>query len=157
LKLRQGRGLHWLREYLQIRQLPAFSDVMATGFDNVLLTGDRNPESLRGILMSGNAFQFLGVQPVIGRTILPSDIRQGGEPEPVVVLRFQLWQRLFEGDAAALGKTLVLNDQPHVVIGVMPPRFGWYGNDSLWLPLPTNHPDDRMVTAIMRLAPGVSK
>ena len=58
---------------------------------------------------------------------------------------------------SALGKTLQLNDQTYTVIGVMPPRFGWYGSDGVWLPLPTNTAQDRFVNAIMRLKPGVSK
>jgi putative ABC transport system permease protein len=108
-------------------------------------------------LLSGNAFNFLGVAPVAGRTIQPSDIRSDGEVEPVVVLSHRLWLRLFQGDAGAIGKTLRLNSRPHTIIGVMPPRFGWYGNDSLWLPLPTSSGERRFVNAIFRLAPGVSR
>jgi len=114
----QGRGSHWLPEYLEVTKLSAFSQVMATSFENVLLTGDRAPEGFQGILMSGGAFEFLGVKPFAGRTILPSDIKPSGEAEPVVVLSYLAWQRLFDGDRNAIGKTLVLNDQPHTVIGV---------------------------------------
>jgi predicted permease len=153
----QVRGSHWVSEYLEIKSLPAFSDVMATSWENVLLTGEHAPESFGGVLMSGNAFQFLGVPPLIGRTIQRSDVSSSGDAQPVVVLSYLLWQRLFNGDANAMGKTLYLNDEPHVVIGVMPPRFGWYGKDSFWLPLPTTHPEQRMANVIMRLAPGVSK
>ena len=39
---------------------------MATTYESVLLTGDRAPESFAGVLLSGNAFRFLGVQPVAG-------------------------------------------------------------------------------------------
>src|SRR5258706_1028240 len=129
---------------------------MATSGDNVLLTGDRAPENFQGVLLSSNAFQFLGVQPILGRAISAIDIRPGGEPEPVVVLSYLAWKRLFDGDPNAIGKTLRLNDQPHTVIGVMPPRFGWFGNDGIWLPLPMNQPD-RMANVIMRLNQGVSK
>src|SRR5260221_14748468 len=102
----------------------------------------------RSVLLSSNAFQFLGMQPILGRTISSVDIRPGGEPEPVVVLSYLAWKRLFDGDPNAIGKTLRLNDQPHTVIGVMPPRFGWFGNDGIWLPLPMNQPD-RMANVIM--------
>jgi putative ABC transport system permease protein len=152
---RGGRG-HTVDEFRQIAKLPAFADVMATGWETVLLTGDFAPESFRGVLLSGNAFNFLGVPPVAGRTIQPSDIRSDGTPEPVVVLSHRLWVRLFGGDASALGRTLRLNERPHTIIGVMPPRFGWYGNDGFWLPLGNNRPPGEMVNAIMRLAPGVS-
>ena len=153
---RGGHG-HTVDEFLQMSQLPAFAEVMATGGEQVLLTGEFSPESLGGVLLSGNAFNFLGVPPIVGRTIQPSDIRADGGAEPVVVLSHRLWLRLFQGDADAVGKTLRLNDRPHTIIGVMPPRFGWYGSDTLWLPLATNRRDRLFVNPIVRLAPGFSK
>jgi len=153
----QRRGPHRVSEYLEISKLPVVADVMATTMESVLLTGDHAPESFDGVLMSGNAFDFLGVKPALGRAILPSDVGPGGEAEPVVVLSHLAWQRLLAGDPGAVGKTLRLNDRPHTVIGVMPPRFGWYGSDTIWLPLPLAQPAERMVNPIMRLRPGVSK
>src|SRR5688572_23665849 len=83
-----GRGGHGytLDEVRRLSELPAFSSVMATSMETVLMTGDFAPESFGGVLMTGSAFNFLGVPPVIGRTIEPSDIRPDGEVEPVVVL-----------------------------------------------------------------------
>jgi putative ABC transport system permease protein len=144
-----------LNEFQAMARLPAFSDVMATGPGSVLLTGEFAPETLRGIRVSGNAFHFLGVPPLIGRTIQPSDVRATGEPEPVTVLSFRRWQRLFGGDTNALGKTLRLDDQPHTIIGVMPPRFGWWTDDGVWLPLGIDSRDQRGVFPIVRLNPGV--
>ena len=154
-----GRGFssYHLSDYLEVRKIPAFADVMATSYENELLTGDHPPENLTGVLLTPNAFQFLGVAPVLGRTILPSDVKPGGEPEPVIVLSYKAWQRLFEGSPDALGKTLMLNDRPRTVIGVMPPRFGWYTNDGGWLPLALTLRQDLFVNAIMRLKPGVSQ
>ena len=153
---RSGRGAHTIEEFREISSLPAFSQVMATGNEPVLLTGEFAPESFFGVLMSGNAFNFLGVAPIVGRTIQPSDVRPDGTPEPVVVLSHRLWMRLFEGSPAAIGRTLQLNARPHTVIGVMPPRFGWYGNEGFWLPLGYNRPSRYMVNAIVRLAPHVT-
>jgi putative ABC transport system permease protein len=151
----QGRGPFSLEEFQAMSKVSGFADVMATSIEPVLLTGEFAPESFSGVLLSGNAFQFLGVPPVAGRTILPSDIKSSGEPEPVVVLSFRLWQRLYQGDPAAIGKTMRLNDRPHTVIGVMPPRFGWYGNEGFWLPLGTVKRVP-WVNPIVRLKPGVS-
>ena len=100
---RGGHG-HTLDEFLRLQKLPAFSDVMATSYDTVLLSGDFTPESFGGVLLSGNAFNFLGVAPVIGRTIQRSDIRSDGSADPVVVLSYRLWLRLFQGDNAAIGE-----------------------------------------------------
>jgi len=151
-----GRGDYPLDDYLQLAKVPAFANVMGTSFEQVLLTGDYAPESFSGTVLTGNAFNFLGVPPVIGRTIQPSDIHANGEAAPVVVLSYQLWQRLFDGSPEALGKTLRLNDRPHTIIGVMPPRFGWYGNDSFWLPLDTTRHREGPVIPIGRLVPGVT-
>ena len=143
-------------EFLELAKLPAFSDVMATGPENMLLTGDFAPESLQTVRVSGNAFRFLGVPPVVGRWLQPSDVRPGGEPEQVVALTYQLWQRLFGGDTNAIGKTLRLDDQPYTIIGVMPPRFGWWTSSGLWLPLGADAREQRGVFPIARLKAGVS-
>jgi putative ABC transport system permease protein len=140
----------------EMSQLPVFADVMATSFEPVLMTGDRPPESFGGVLLTGNAFNFLGVPPVIGRTLQPSDVRRDGSTEPVTVLSYRLWQRLFDGRPDAIGRTLRLNDVPHTIVGVMPPRFGWYGNEGLWLPLSLDRKDLPFLAPIVRLAPGVS-
>ena len=138
-----GRGgrAYRLDEVRQLSEIPAFADVMATSAETVLLTGEFAPESFNGVLLSGNAFNFLGVPPIAGRTIQPSDIRPDGLAEPVVVLSHRLWLRLFEGSPSAIGRTMELNGRPHTIIGVMPPRFGWYGNDGFWLPLAPGRTD----------------
>ncbi len=153
-----GRGGHGyaLEELRALSEVPAFADVMATSMETVLMTGEFAPESFGGVLLSGNAFNFLGVPPVVGRTIQPTDIRPDGQAEPVVVLSHRLWLRLFEGSPAAVGRTLRLNGRPHTIIGVMPPRFGWYGNDGFWLPLSPARTDIPGINPIVRLAPGVS-
>ncbi len=153
----QGWHSYSRREFLEIQKLPAFADVMATAIDPVLLSGDSSPERFYGILLTGGAFHFIGVNPLIGRTIQPFDIRADGEPEPVVVLSYQFWQQKFGGSESAIGKKLVLNDVPHTVIGVMPPRFGWYTNDAFWLPMPMNLADETPTNVIMRLRRGISK
>src|SRR5262245_47010146 len=152
---RGGRG-YMLDEVRLLADLPAFSSVMSTSMEQVLMTGEFAPESFNGVLLTGNAFNFLGVPPVIGRTIQPADVRPDGDVEPVVVLSHRLWLRLFEGSPSALGRTLELNGRPHTVIGVMPPRFGWYGNQAFWLPLSPARTDLPFTIPIVRLKPGVT-
>src|SRR4028119_1333338 len=100
-----GRGGHAYsaREVQEMATLPAFSDVMATSVETVLLTGEFPPESFGGVLLTANGFNFLGVAPVLGRTIQPSDIGSDGTAEPVVVLSHRLWLRLFQGSRDAGG------------------------------------------------------
>ena len=152
-------GWHWYsqRELDEIQKLPAFSDVMATSVKPVLLTGGINPENFYGVFLTGGAFNFLDVKPLLGRTIQPFDIGPGGEPAPVVVLSYGFWQRFFSGDPHAIGRTITLDDVPRTIIGVMPPRFGWWTSEAFWLPLRTDPKDLSGLAVIMRLAPGVTQ
>ena len=151
-----ARFNYHVAEYLEVRKLAAFQDVMATSPESRLLTGNAAPESFTTVLVTANAFRFLGVAPVLGRTITAADIMPGGEPEPVIVLSYVAWQHLFQGNADALGKTVTLNDVRYSVIGVMPPRFGWWTHDGGWLPMPLDPRQDRGMFAIVRLQEGVT-
>src|SRR5258708_21438520 len=93
----QGRATYKVGEVLRMRELPAFSLVMATAPENRILKGDRAPENFTAIQLSANAFQFLAVQPILGRTLAPSDVRPDGQAEAVIVLSFNARQRLFGG------------------------------------------------------------
>ena len=152
-------GWHWYtqRELEEIAKLPAFSEVMATSVKPVMLTGGINPEGFNGVFLTGGAFNFLEVKPLLGRTIQPFDIRPGGDPAPVVVLSFGFWQRFFSGDPHAIGRTITVDEVPRTIIGVMPPRFGWWTNEAFWLPLRTDLRDTSGLAVIMRLAPGVTQ
>jgi putative ABC transport system permease protein len=142
-------------DYLEIAKLPGVASAMATSYSSVTLSGGLNPEIVPAPQLTGTGFDFLNVTPVLGRGLTTADFQPNGEPEAVVVLSFKLWQRLFNGDPGILGRTVVLDDRPHTVVGVMPPRFGWYGSDGLWLPLPTLDLK-RGVRPIVRLKPGVN-
>ncbi|HEY4249043.1 MAG TPA: ABC transporter permease [Lacunisphaera sp.] len=156
LKSGQWMGLQ-VRDYLELSRLSCVSSAMTTAVGRgIKISGDPFPDVTNAVRVSGTAFQFLDVPPVLGRGIAPSDILPNGEAQPVTVLSFQFWQQRFNGDPSVIGRTIVLNDVPHAIIGIMPPRFGWYGSDSLWLPLPTT---DLGVGAnpILRLKPGISR
>lgn len=154
---KSGRGMGFsVGDYLEMAKLPGVASAMATGFGSVALRGDQAPEIISAPRVSGSAFEFLGVPPILGRGFTPADIKPNGEAEPVTVLSFKFWQARFNGDRAVIGRTITLDDVPHVVIGVMPPRFGWYGNDGLWLPLPTTDPKAG-VRPIVRFKSGTTK
>ena len=77
----QGRATYKVGEVLRMRELSAFSIVMATAPESRILKGDRAPENFTAIQLSANAFQFLGTEPILGRTIAPSDVRADGQAE----------------------------------------------------------------------------
>jgi putative ABC transport system permease protein len=79
-----------------------------------------------------STFQFLGVPPVLGRWITPED----GEPDApaVFMMNYRLWQEQFHGDRNILGTAFTLNGVSRTLVGIMPPRFQYFGGD-VWLPL----------------------
>ena len=128
---------------------------MATLPGNRLLTGGHAPESFQTVQVTADGFDFLGVRPLLGRTIQASDVGPDGQPAPVVVLSEGAWRRLFDGRTDALGKKLVLNDEGYTVIGVMPSRFGWWTDQGGWIAMKLDPRDERRVFPIVRLASGV--
>lgn len=76
----------------------------------------------------GNFYDELGVVPLMGRLITPSDVNlHGGPPASAVVLGYNFWQRAFGGSVAAIGKTIRIEGIPFVVIGVTRPGFTGMG------------------------------
>jgi predicted permease len=88
-------------------------------------------------LVSGEYFQVLGVNAVIGRTLTAAD-DQTPSAHPVAVLSYAFWQRRFAGDVSVIGKRILLKAQPFTIIGVAPPAF--FGEavgraPDIWAPL----------------------
>ncbi len=79
-------------------------------------------ESTVGELVTGNYFSLLGIRPLHGRTLLPSDDVAPGA-HPVVVLSYDYWQRRYAGQPSAVGQTIRLNARPYTIVGIAPP---WY-------------------------------
>jgi predicted permease len=127
---------------------------------NVKLDESDNPDSsVSGRLVSGNYFDVLGVQPLLGRGLSPADDNAAGA-HPNVVISYALWQARFHGDPEIVGKTIrlgagklssgwgsggfeddqpvVLSNQDFVIVGVTQPNF--FGETvgerpSFWAPL----------------------
>ena len=100
------------------RRSTSFTDIAAYRTENFTLTGEANPERLRGEMASSTIFSVLGVRPIIGRTYTANEDVKGGAP--VVVLTSTLWKTRFGGDPGVLGRTLTLNDKLYTIIGVVP-------------------------------------
>jgi putative ABC transport system permease protein len=108
--------------------------------------------------VSEGFFEALGVPPLLGRTLRDDDYTATGGP--AVVLTYSAWQSRFGGDPAIVGRTLVFNDQPVEVVGVMPPRFEYPAGTDVWVPLPLqiNFAANRaggFWEVVAKLAPGV--
>jgi predicted permease len=95
------------------------------------------------------------VPPLLGRGLLPSDAIDGQDPQPVVVLGYQFWQKYFFANPDVLGKTLQLDHQNYVIVGVAAPRFKWYSAD-VYLPLKLSQNPGPTCIVNLRLKPGVT-
>jgi predicted permease len=87
----------------------------------VNLAAEGQAQIAGGLLVSGNYFAALGVNPVIGRVITSDDELAGGVP--AAVISYQMWDTVFGRKPEAIGKTIYLNAQPCAIIGVAPKRF----------------------------------
>jgi predicted permease len=109
-----------------------FAEMTGTGTGTVIYTGGAGTQELRGADVTTNTFRFLGVAPILGRWITPDDGTPGAPA--VFMMNHRLWQEEFHGDRKILGTTFTLNGAPRTLVGIMPPRFQYFGAD-VWLPL----------------------
>jgi predicted permease len=111
-----------IQDYLEWRNAnAAFESVAALTAAQWNLTGDGEPERLGGALVSANFFTFLGATPERGRGFAAEEEMPG--KEQVVVISDSLWRRRYRADPAVIGKTIMLNAVPHVVVGIAPPSL----------------------------------
>lgn len=110
--------------------------VIGTTDDPVLYKHGAGVEWLYGADMTPGSFEFFGMPALYGRVIQPADYKPGAPP--VFVLRYKAWKAHFNGDPNVLNRVFVLNGTARTLVGIMPPRFGWYDAD-VWIPK-TPHP-----------------
>ncbi len=108
------------------------------------LTGSGAPDLVVGVGVIPKQFSHLAAKPILGRTLRSGD---ENHRRSVVVLSERLWRRRFGADPSVIGKTITLDAQDYVVIGVMPASF-WFPHPSdpveLWVPAksPLSAPDE---------------
>ena len=88
----------------------------------VSVTFQGQTERASSDLVSGNFFDVLGVRAALGRTITPGDTSAPGA-NPVVLLSYGYWMRRFGGNHGVLNQTLLVNNQPMTVVGILQPGF----------------------------------
>ena len=132
--------------------------------------GENTTRLAEAVLVSGNYFSVLNVNPELGRVVGPEDARVVGE-SLVAVLSYEHWQNHFAGDPNVVGKTLTVNNQDLTIIGVTPEWFTGMMRDYeplvyvpltlRWLMQPEEPRNDEnaqayWLTLFARLKPGVS-
>jgi putative ABC transport system permease protein len=147
------------------RRATLFTSFGAIWANTAIITGDRDPEQLRIGFVTSNFFDTLGAPASIGRTFNDSDAVDGAAPS--ILLSWSVWQRRYGGDSSVVGRTITVNGEPAVVIGVMPsdfrllfPREASVPEDlEAWLPFwngMTNGPRrQNFLRVVGRMKPGV--
>ena len=129
------------REYLDIRDnsksydgVIAYADMQAVGYS---AEAGVTPRIKGGMMVSGNFFRVLGVEPRLGRGFRSDEDQVPGR-DAVVVLGPDFWHHEFASDPGVVGKTIRLNGTPFTVIGVAPDEFPGllvFGHPDLYMPL----------------------
>ena len=98
------------------------------------VTGTSEPQRIRAVVVSTGLLPMIGVSPRFGRGFVDGEGRPGGPR--VALISDALWRSRFGGAPDVLGHDIVLNDEPHSVIGVMPRRFRLLSEEeAVWLPI----------------------
>lgn len=145
--------LDWQSQSRSFEQFGAYQN------EDFVLTRGAAAEHVKGLLVSPNLLQVLGVAPVLGRAFTPVEGQADGAR--VVVISHGCWLRLFGGDPKVVDQVITLNDMPYTVVGVMPPAFQFpQPNIELWTPpafdLQKSTRSGHFLNVIGRLKPGVS-
>ena len=103
------------------KQNTAFTSMAAYTFVGVGMTRGSDTLNVNGLLVTGNYFDLLQINPSLGRTFLPEeDSTPNGHP--VVVLGYKFWKKL-GGEPTIVGSQVTLNGHSFTVIGVAPAAF----------------------------------
>jgi hypothetical protein len=108
-----------------LRHSPVVESVLAMDYQALTLTGQDLPENVNTLSLISNSFQDLGVPPVLGRGLWPSDAVDGQDPKPVVVLSYRFWREHYLSNPDVLGRTLQLDHRNLEIVGVAALRFTW--------------------------------
>lgn len=91
------------------------------------------PIQLLGAKVSLEWFNTFGARPALGRVFNTEEEQPHNDHE--VILAWQTWKRLFAGDPAIVGMTMLLNREAYKIVGVMQPDFDWPNRAQVWAPL----------------------
>jgi putative ABC transport system permease protein len=120
--LDQGSWTYPIWRAVEAQTSAVFDGAFAYANLELDLAASGRREPVDATYVSGGMFDVLGVEPLRGRLLQPSDDRADANAR-VAVISYRFWQRRFAGTDSAIGTTLTLDHQPFTVVGVMPPDF----------------------------------
>jgi putative ABC transport system permease protein len=126
-----------IQDYFDFRaQQHTMNGLAAATSGTIFVSGDEKAERFDGSWITANAFDVLGVQPILGRTFRAGEDSPSGQK--VAILAYSTWKERYGGDKTVLGRTIRVNGDPYIVVGVMPEGFAFPNNDKIWIPLQTD-------------------
>src|SRR5437016_8363783 len=146
----------WRDQNQVFEQIAAYSDKTFN------LTDAGEPERIQGEIVSPAIFPLLGIKPVLGRVLLPEE----DYPNKVfsVVMSERLWRRRFSSDPQIIGRTIKLDSESFIVVGVVPnitDLFDLQSDTELWVPISHsfgfNNRYGHYLDVVARLKPGVTR
>lgn len=108
------------------------SDIGGCAIASLMFMGDPSPEEVDGTEVTRGMLSLLRVSPVLGRFFTKQEHQPGGDA--VILLSHALWQRRYGGDPTIVGKLIRTGSRPLMVVGVMPPQFGFPSGSQFWVP-----------------------
>jgi putative ABC transport system permease protein len=142
------------------QQTHAFAAISVIHNVNFNLSGVAQPESIDGYAVSPNFLTLLGVRPILGRDLLPSEEKLG--TAPIVLLSYQLWQSHLGGDPAVIGRAITLDGRNFSIVGILPPTFRFLDTTDVIVPIGvfaaefTDRAQRGDMDVVGRLSPGVA-
>jgi predicted permease len=144
-----------------LTQSTTLANVAAYAESDANLAGTNGaPERISIGFASATLFPTLGVQPFLGRGFSVEEERAGSDQ--VAIIDFATWRDRFGSDAGVIGRTLVLDNLPYRVVGVLPRGFHFADASAVWIPLSTSEPSVRdrgshWLKVVARLRPAASR
>jgi predicted permease len=119
-----GQRAHSYPMYQEFqKQAEPFSEILSRRLLATSVSVDNQTERLEAELVSGNYFTMLGVKPAIGRVFNSEEDDRVYEGHPVVVLGYDYWSRRFARDPSVVGKKILVNNYPMIIVGVSAAGF----------------------------------
>lgn len=154
MELSPSNFVDWRKMATSFEGMSAYTTIDAN------LVGEGDPERVSGAMVTSELFRVLGAQAALGRTL--SSVDDLEQSSGAVVLSDALWRAKFGGAANVLGRTIILDDGPFVIVGVMPAGFDFPNRDTeYWVPAQFNPAmladrTDTYLDVVARLKDGVS-
>ena len=150
-------------DFLAWRGLRTIREVAMLGFGSFNLTGNNDPERIKGARVTASLFPLLGIAPALGRPFTAAEDYDG--VERVAIIGDGLWRRRYGGDPSIVGRQIDIEGFSWTVVGIMPRHAllpgSLPGDSELWLPMRLSaaeriNDSSHNYTFVGRLAPGAT-